>query len=601
MSSGGYPPDRPGDHPNRGAQRGPDPRVARARHAAQGKKTIHRRRFLAGALGLGGIAAIAAGADWAANSGGSAGQAQGKTPARAKRPTSSDSAVFVEKTPNGVEVPKARWLIQENAKRGDLGWVVTSVQTPHTIEGFANQVSAVPGDELILYVNTTAPAFHVEVYRMGFYQGLGGRLITRSAEVPGIQQAAASFTPGINMIECQWKPSAAIKVDRSWPPGSYLLKLVGDRTSGEAVPQQYVPLCIRDDSSIAAYVFQNSVTTWQAYNLWGNYSLYYGQSSSGGSDFADRSRVVSFDRPYPQTWAQGSADFFGNEFPVLYHMESLGLDMTYWTDVDLHARPQLLAKHRCLMSMGHDEYWSTSMRSGTQNALNRGTNLAFLGANACYRHIRFQPSPFGPNRYQVCYKDASEDPMNGVDNAQVTVNWQDPPLNDPESTLIGDMYQSVGANSDLVITDASSWAFAGCNLTDGQHLAMGVQGEFDRYVPSYPGPRNLDVLAHSPITNQGSSNWSDISYYTLKGGGGVFASGSANFVGKLSNTTAFPTNIVPAAIPGVTDYLLRAMENVYGALGRVPASESQPSSGNWSSVYTGSSATAGSAQGTPTA
>ena len=67
---------------------------------------------------------------------------------------------------------------------------------------------------------------------------------------------------------------------------------------------------------------------------------------------------------------------------------------------------------------------------------------------------------------------------------------------------------------------------------------------------------------------------------------------------KLSNTTAFPTNVVPAAIPGVTDVLLRAMENVYGIFGNGPASATQASGGNWSSIYSGGSASAGSQQGT---
>ena len=53
----------------------------------------------------------------------------------------------------------------------------------------------------------------------------------------------------------------------------------------------------------------------------------------------------------------------------------------------------------------------------------------------------------------------------------------------------------------------------------------------------------------------------------MPNGGGVLASGMASFVFKLSNTTAFPWNIVPKAIPGVTDVLLRSMENVYEVLG----------------------------------
>lgn len=591
---------RPGGSPGDGRPRrppaSPGDRPQGPRHAAVSPKTIHRRRFLVGLAGAGGAAGAALAATLASGSGGPP-----KAPAKPKKPA-EHPAVAADQLPSGVVARRARWLIEENARPGTLDWVVTGTQTPHAIEGFASQVSAVAGDHVALYVNTGAPAFHVEAYRMGYYQGLGGRLVHRSHSVAAKAQPQPTFTAGINMIECPWTANLTLKIDSSWPQGDYLLKLVADGTGQQYPPQQYVPLCVRDDASTATFCLQNSVTTWQAYNRWGGYSLYYGNTPSGGADFANRSRIVSFDRPYPQNWAQGSADFFGNEFPVLYQMESLGLDMTYWTDVDLHVRPQLLAKRGCLLSLGHDEYWSRPMRSGAQSALTRGTNLAFLGANACYRQIRFQKSPVGPYRQEICYKNAQEDPLYGVDNALVTApSWQSPPTNDPESKLIGDMYQSVGADADMVIVDASSWIFDGCNLADGQHLSLVVQGEYDRYVPSYPGPKNLDVLAHSPITNQGSANWSDLTYYTRKGGGGVVASGSAAFVNKLSNTTAFPTNVVPAAIPGVTDILLRLMENVYGKLGNGPASATQPSTGNWTSVYTGASASAGSAQATPAA
>jgi hypothetical protein len=124
-----------------------------------------------------------------------------------------------------------------------------------------------------------------------------------------------------------------------------------------------------------------------------------------------------------------------------------------------------------------------------------------------------------------------------------------------------------------------------------------VQGEFDRYVPELPGPQNADVIAHSPITNQGS-NWSDITYYTKPGGGGVLAVGMASFVYKLSNTELFPTGIVPAAEPGVTDALLRAMQNVFAVFGSGPASKTHPSASTWSAIYQGGAAQAPSASGT---
>jgi hypothetical protein len=113
-------------------------------------------------------------------------------------------------------------------------------------------------------------------------------------------------------------------------------------------------------------------------------------------------------------------------------------------------------------------------------------------------------------------------------------------------------------------------------------------------VPTSPGPRNLDVLAHSPIPGQ--ANWSDLTYFTAAGkGGGVLASGSAYFVYRLADSSAMPANILPRAIPGETDVLLRAMENLYGCFGSGPAGATEPAGGNWAGVYTGSAAQRGSA------
>ncbi len=522
--------------------------------------------------------------------------AKQRVPARAKhRVIEQLPAVIDQRLPSGVVVPTAPWLIAENAKPGTLNWICNHNQPDHALEGFASQVSAVPGDDVALFISTVAQAVQVQAYRMGFYQGLGGRLVVQTDFLPAKVQAAPVITPGIGTVTCPWSPTLTLNITKDWLPGCYLLKLVGD--GGQ---EQFVPLTIRDDTSMASYVLQNSVTTWQAYNLWGSYSLYYGPDGKGRANFADRARAVSFDRPYPQTWASGAADFVGNELPLLFHLESLGLDLTYWTDVDLHAQPGLLMNHRCLFSLGHDEYWSTAMRQGAAAANAGGTNLAFLGANACYRQIRMQPTSVGPNRLQVCYKDAAEDPIANEQPELTTVNWNQAPLNNPESTLIGSMYQSVGAKADMVVTDASSWFYNGCNLTDGDSFSTVILGEYDRYVPSMPGPENADVLAHSPVPGQ--ANWSDITYFTAPGnGGGVLASGSASFVSLLGTTGVIPPNVIVPAIPGVTDVIRRAMENVYGRFGLGPATSYGSSTSNWADVYTGAAAKAGSAAGTASA
>jgi hypothetical protein len=510
-------------------------------------------------------------------------------------PVSAPRAVTLTALPGGAVVPVAAWVKRENARPGTDNWVVSGHQVARSIEGFADVTSAVAGTDVRLFVNTVAHSFHVEAYRMGFYQGLGGRLVWTSDTVAGVLQPPPTLAWPLNTVSCTWTPSLSVPIDASWPPGAYLLKLVGD--GGQ---QQYVPFCVRDDDSTAAFVIQHSVTTWQAYNLWGGYSLYNGLKASGlafgqgtdGKDFDHRARVVSFDRPYSQDWAQGASDFIGNEFPLIFDMERLGLDVTYWTDVDLHERPELLAQHRCLFSLGHDEYWSLPMRNGVLQALNVGVNLGILGANACYRQIRLEDSPVGPNRLQVCYKSAAEDPLMGKENAVVTgPEWSAPPTSWPESQLFGTMYQDVGADADLVVADPSSWIWKGTGVTLGQKLPSVVQGEYDRFDSSLPGPRNVHIAAHSPVTNRGPGRFSDMTWYTTFGGGGVFATGNASWVNKLSNTTAFPSNVVPAAIPGVTDVLLRVMENVYAALGLGLGSENHPSRANWAHVAPVSGAT----------
>jgi hypothetical protein len=553
-----------------------------------GRRPIDRRQFLQlSALGAAGFATTSRLQSTRSKNG---------VPARARRHGQQHLPAVVDKRlASGVVVPTAPWLIAENAKPGTLNWICNHVQPDHALEGFASQVSAVPGDDVALFVNTAARAVQAQVYRMGYYQGLGSRLVLQTDFVAAKPQPAPVVTPGTATVSCPWTPTMTLNVTRDWPPGCYLLKLVG--SGGE---EQFVPLTIRDDASMASYVLQNSVTTWQAYNLWGHYSLYYGVSPGGKQDFANRARVVSFDRPYPQTWASGAADFVGNELPLLFHLESLGLDLTYWTDVDLHARPHLLANHHCLFSLGHDEYWSQPMRQAAAQANANGVNLAFLGANAVYRQIRLEPSSVGPNRLEVCYKSATEDPLAREQPALTTVNWGEAPVNNPEQTLIGSMYQSVGAKADMVVTDASSWFYNGCNLTDGHTLPQVILGEYDRYVPALPGPHNADVLAHSPVPGQ--SNWSDITYYTAPGnGGGVLASGSASFVSMLSTTGAIPSLVIPGPFPGVTDLIRRAMENVYGRFGLGPATSYGTSGGNWSAVYSGAAAAKGSAAGTPSA
>jgi hypothetical protein len=438
---------------------------------------VNRRQFLFGALGAAAAGAVAAGFGfdrWLRDE-----------PARSRR-----GAGLSPGTPPARDPLRAEWVVAENAKPGSGDWQIAQTGEPGAIEGYASAVSATQGETVTLYVSTRAQSFHVEAYRMGWYDAKGGRLVWKSADVPGKRQAPPTVTPGVNLVEARWDPSLKVPVDTNWPPGCYLLKLVAP---AEGVAQ-WVPLTVRDDKSRAAFLMMNAVTEWQAYNEWGGYSLYYG-TGRGGRSFENRGRIVSYDRPYDQLG--GAGDFVGLEFPLIQLLEGRGYDVSYTTNVDVHREPQLLQQHRVLLSPGHDEYWSKPMRDGAEAARDHGVNLAFFGANAAYRQIRFEPSPVGPDRHQVCYKSASEDPMRNTDPSLVSVNWRDAPLNRPEESMIGQQYECNPVEADMVVTDPGAWVFEGTGVTAGQVLPgrdrAGVRPSHgDAAVPEErPDPRPL--------------------------------------------------------------------------------------------------------------
>jgi hypothetical protein len=403
---------------------------------------------------------------------------------------------------------QAPWVVNENAKPGTTRWRIPP-GAPRDIQGYADHVSAVIGARVKLYVDTTAPSFHAVAFRLGYYQGLGGRRIWRSHEHDGIVQTSATTDATTNMIETDWARSMTFRITKAWVQGSYLLKLVSS-TGGQA----YIPFVVRNDRSTAALVIQHQVFTWQAYNNWGGASLYRGTDGT----FATRSRAVSFDRPYA---GRGAAAMI-RALPLISLVEQDGTDVTYSTDLDLERRPSLLLQHRALVTLNHDEYWSTGMRDAVESARSAGVNFVNLGANAIFRHIRLEDSPLGADRRVICYKVRAEDPLNGVDDAEVTVNWREPPLRDPESAVLGSMYACDRARHvDLVVTDPSAWVFAGTGLQAGDVIGGAIDQEYDRIFVGAPTPASTEVLAHSPVPCHGSPSWADATYYTASSGAGT--------------------------------------------------------------------------------
>ena len=94
----------------------------------------------------------------------------------------------------------------------------------------------------------------------------------------GFAQANCPVNATTGLIACSWTPSYTLTVPSNWTTGIYLVLLTDARNF-----QSYMTFSVRDDSRVADLLYQQSVTTYQAYNNWPNNgttgkSLYEGTS-----------------------------------------------------------------------------------------------------------------------------------------------------------------------------------------------------------------------------------------------------------------------------------------------------------------------------------
>jgi hypothetical protein len=428
-------------------------------------------------------------------------------------------------------------IVIENRKTGTTGILGTLLSrwSPATIAGYADATSLNRGSQLTLRVSTSQPgAYTISVYRLGYYRGVGSRLVASSGVLNGVTQRACEVTElATHLIECSWGRSATFRVGDDWTSGLYIAVL-NHIATGRQSPIYFV---VRDDLRQSDIVFQSSRTTGLAYNSYGNGTeqrSLYPHNSTGGV----RAMKVSFDRPMLDR------DVLSFELEMLGWLESQGYDVTYITNMDVHTNASRLLNHKVFLSVGHDEYWSKEMRDGIEAARNSGVSLGFFSANSAYWRVRFEPSSRGrPNRVMVCYKYPSLTP----DPVAPTYRWRDPPNNRPENALLGVMYigrheMGFWTGFDWVARNVTDPAFANTGLTNGAALRQLVGYEWDGVVNNGFSPRGLVILGASPVTPstvatgipKTATQISHTTRYTHASGAQVFATGSIQWMWALN-------------------------------------------------------------------
>lgn len=505
--------------------------------------------------------------------------ATGSTRTGAKHTTATTTTTrpVTKRGPDGIT---STAIIDQNRLPGTTSWMIAQSASATVVQGFANLTYAKVGQDVDLYVDSRAPSYRAIAYRMGYYQGLGAHEVWRSPIEHGMVQPACTVATATNMVSCaNWHESLVMPITSAFYPGDYLIKLVaGPRAAS------YVLLTVWDPSSTATYVIMNRSLVEQGWNTYGGDSYYSGEGPCILDDYSyppcNRARVVSFDRPYDT--GDGSSDFLTNEYPLVRLVEKEGLNVTYISDITLSQHPNLLLDHKVLLTLDHDETWTYSERVAVERAVAHGVNVVYFGAAAMVRHARLQSSPLGPDREEVDYRNAEEDPLNGVGNPmQVTGNtWESPPADWSPLGQIGEEYSGYLAPGDyapMVISDASSWVFKGTVLRDGSSLPDVIASDFDHVISG--APSNVQFLAHSPIPSTdatvsgsvwGGDSYSDMIYFDDPAShAGVIDTGNNVWIGDLGSCA-------PSASGCEAPVLTKITNNILRVFGRGPADSIEP-------------------------
>jgi hypothetical protein len=453
----------------------------------------------------------------------------------------AQNAIVTENLNAGV--PATQWDITLNSN-GTFG--------DKTIQGFGTDISVNIGGTINFKITVTSGTnkiFGIKIYRIGYYQGNGARLIADlGSSFTGITQNACSFDNVTGLTDCgNWTTTASWTVPSTAVSGLYVAKLTRSAAGGGG--SSHIAFIVRNDASTSQLLFKTSDATWQAYNPYGGYSLYVG----AGMPF-NHGDKVSYNRPYLTRDGGGgggaSEDFFMNaEYPMIRFLERNGFDISYTTDVDVaRSTTNPVTNHKVFLSVGHDEYWSKEERNTVEAARAAGKSLAFFSGNEVYWKTRWENSVDGTNtpfRTMVCYKEGTlptpgENACGGKcdPSTEWTGLWRDgcsfPSGNacKPENALSGEISWD-GTTSAIIVPDTYKslrfWRNTSvATLPAGQTASMtpgtlGYEWDWEQYQSSYPPGR----ITMSNTSFDGHVH--KLSFYKSSFGGLVFGAGSVQW------------------------------------------------------------------------
>ena len=396
---------------------------------------------------------------------------------------------------NAVTASAQNRIQRENSLPGTKDWMLTKIRVEPAsryrcpwIEGYCSRTSVRRGESISFHVSTNPVSrFSIDIFRLGYYGGTGGRLMKALGSFDGRTQTDPP-TGTKRLRSCDWQAATRLRIPRDWTSGVYVAKLTAEREG----LQSYAIFIVRDDRK-ADFIFQCSDSTWQAYNRWpSQFSLY----DDGKSQWYWGGKVqVSFNRPYgkycqimDQPLSLGSGEFFLWEFPMVFWLEEHGLDVTYISNLDTHTDPRGLLRAKGMLSVGHDEYWSIEMFRNVQAAINAGVNVGFFSGNAVCGRILFDPSQRAFERVGVYGPPGGTREFESMSS----IAHERPYANE----LVGaHSTGSVTGGADWICAKADHWIYEGTGMKNGDRIP-GVIG-WEWHGDPAPIP-SLKIVATGP-------------------------------------------------------------------------------------------------------
>ena len=266
------------------------------------------------------------------------------------------------------------------------------------LEAYTDRSSYLPGEEVRIHVSTNASRYALELARLGATR----EVVWSKDDLPGAEYAVPDDASAQG---CNWPVAMTLKVPPTWKSGYYAarVRLAGKdgeyrpggarRIENSGTPELFFVVRPSHPGRATRILLQLSTNTYNAYTSYGGYSVYAYQ----GRDKV-QGRRVSFRRPQVSqfaTWEQ----------PFIAWAEKAGYVLDFAVNNDLEFHPELLKAYKLVLSVGHDEYWSSPMRDHLEAFIAAGGNVAFFSGNVCCWQIRNEEG----GRAFTCWKQSFGD------------------------------------------------------------------------------------------------------------------------------------------------------------------------------------------------